>query len=354
MEELYRLIQMSVSASILIGVILLLRAHGQTFFSTRFFKLLWLMVLVRLLVPVNIPMPVSVQTLVQQRHELPVEEQQIIKMKADEQLNHVENSKLEKPAHNIQWLLTLLWFNGMIVVLFCFIITGIRQLNYLQEAIPIENSSLLSEWFDRHPLRRRIQILSHDRVSTPLTYGVIVPKIILPKHMTTQNDETLQMILNHEYIHICQGDYLWKLLMMLAIAFHWFNPMVWLMWRYFNLDIEIACDRNVTELMNREERIAYAQTLINIAEIQSKASWCSSYFGERPIKERIRLLMKRRKQTKFGIVCSAMIFMLSMTVFAGSGKAAEKNPISSAQELSTCAEYQEYEAYGVNLGEYVL
>ena len=345
MEGLYRLVQMSISASIIIGIILLIRCYGQTFFIAGFIRILWLLVLVRLIVPIDIPIPTLMSRVIQTQQELSDESLEVTQLEAG---NVTIMDKVAQPAIAVKDVLILLWFNGMMVVLLYYAIIGIRQHRHLREAIPIEPNDYIDAWLDSHPLRRTIRIFSHDRVSTPLTYGLLKPRIILPKTIAFCKERQLEIILNHEYVHIRNCDYLFKMVMMLATALHWFNPLVWLMQIYFFRDIELYCDQKVTVHMNKEGRIEYAKILIDIAETQNKTAWSSCYFGEKPIKERMRLLMKKTKQTKLGIICSAVIFMFSLSTFAGTGSVVEEKNIISAEELASSHEFKEYETYGIN------
>ena len=81
-----------------------------------------------------------------------------------------------------------------------------------------------------------------DRISSPLTYGILHPVILLPRQNLSLPQETLDCILTHEYVHIRRFDCLLKLLLTAALCLHWLNPLVWVMYLLANRDIELCCD----------------------------------------------------------------------------------------------------------------
>ena len=133
-------------------------------------------------------------------------------------------------------------------------------------------------WLKRHPLRRTVRVRQSDRISAPLTYGVLKPVILLPKEMDLTESRQLEYILLHEYIHIRRLDSVRKMVMVSALCVHWFNPFVWLMYILFNRDMELACDESVVQKSGTTSRRDYAKTLISMEEKKSMAlPLCNSF-----------------------------------------------------------------------------
>ena len=82
----------------------------------------------------------------------------------------------------------------------------------------------LGEMKDAQKLKDNIYI--SDKVKTPAVYGIIKPKIILP---TEYDANKLNFILMHEKAHIKRKDNFIRLLALIVVCFHWFNPFAWLM-----------------------------------------------------------------------------------------------------------------------------
>lgn len=84
-----------------------------------------------------------------------------------------------------------------------------------------------------------------EAISTPAVTGLLRPRLLLPhEHYDVQE---LRYILRHELCHLKRRDMLLKLVLLAANAMHWFNPVVYLMLRQADEDIELACDSAATD-----------------------------------------------------------------------------------------------------------
>ena len=99
-----------------------------------------------------------------------------------------------------------------------------------------------------------------DRIETAFILGFIRPNIYIPMGMTPEEQ---RYILAHERTHLDKGDHWFKMVGFLALALHWFNPLVWAAYILLCKDIEIACDERVVQFMELEERKAYSAALLN-------------------------------------------------------------------------------------------
>ena len=108
-------------------------------------------------------------------------------------------------------------------------------------SLPVERE-FARQWLAAHPLRRKIAIRQSDRISSPLSFGVLRPVILLPKKTDWTDEEALRYVLEHEFVHIRRFDSVGKLLLIAAACVHWFNPLVWAMYVLANRDLELSCD----------------------------------------------------------------------------------------------------------------
>lgn len=107
---------------------------------------------------------------------------------------------------------------------------------------------------------------------TPLVFGIVNPKIILPAFLTADGSGRLKFVLAHEAVHVRRGDNLWKIVMMVAVCIHWFNPLVWIMYVLFTRDMELSCDEKVLSRFGEGAKREYARALVGLAEKQYRAS----------------------------------------------------------------------------------
>ena len=98
--------------------------------------------------------------------------------------------------------------------------------------------------------------------------GFFKPTIVFPDKQ--YSDEEKSFILMHETMHFKRRDTWFKLLLLVASSMHWFNPFVYVMVKKSNNDIEYACDSDITNDMDSEEKKKYSITLLKTISDKSK------------------------------------------------------------------------------------
>ena len=150
-----------------------------------------------------------------------------------------------------------------------------------------------------------------EAISTPAVTGLFRPTLLLPHEGYDLND--LRYILRHELCHLKRRDMLLKLVLLAANAMHWFNPVVYLMLRQADEDIELACDSAATDGLDRAERAAYSRTLLAAVQSHVRALPATTCFGgtvER-LKRRITNVLGAQKKRGLGVV--ALVLALTLT-----------------------------------------
>lgn len=150
-----------------------------------------------------------------------------------------------------------------------------------------------------------------EAISTPAVTGLLRPRLLLPhEHYDVQE---LRYILRHELCHLKRRDMLLKLVLLAANAMHWFNPVVYLMLRQADEDIELACDSAATNGLELPERAAYSRTLLAAVQSSVRALPATTCFGgtvER-LKRRITNVLGAQKKRGLGVV--ALVLALTLT-----------------------------------------
>ena len=147
-----------------------------------------------------------------------------------------------------------------------------------------------------------------DRINSPFLLGYFRPRIYVPLGLCDQ-DRTF--VIAHEETHRRRGDNWWKLLGMICLALHWYNPLVWVGYSMMCRDIEAACDERVIEAMDIEDRKAYSIALLNSGKRLSGVLVCPVAFGEVDLKKRIKRVLSYRKP---GLLITALAFAAVMFV----------------------------------------
>lgn len=164
-----------------------------------------------------------------------------------------------------------------------------------------------------------------EAISTPAVTGLLRPRLLLPhEHYDVQE---LRYILRHELCHLKRRDMLFKLVLLAANAMHWFNPVVYLMLRQADEDIELACDSAATDGLELPERAAYSRTLLAAVQSSVRALPATTCFGgtvER-LKRRITNVLGAQKKRGLGVVALVLALTLTAGCAVSWGERAQKN-----------------------------
>ena len=342
------LVQMSLSAALMIVAIIILRALTIERFPKKTFLVLWWIALLRLLIPFSIPSVMSFYSWFDPNLPAVVEQSSAVESTfepvLDDSSETMENSTqfemMPIPDTDIEYVevnpsksfseiffdaLPAIWGVGIGVIAAFFGINYWKGVREFQMSLPVENE-FVNEWLSSHQLRRNITIRQYDCIHTPLTYGIFRPVILLPKESLKQPPSTLNFILTHEWVHIRRFDCVTKILLTAALCIHWMNPLVWVMYLLFNRDIELSCDETVLHLLGRNKRSDYALALIDMEEQKSGFASFASGFGRNAIEERIRAIMKMKKASLITILAAVVVVACVSILFATSAK---NNPIDT-------------------------
>lgn len=164
-----------------------------------------------------------------------------------------------------------------------------------------------------------------EAISTPAVTGLLRPRLLLPHER--YDVQELRYILRHELCHLKRRDMLLKLVLLAANAMHWFNPVVYLMLRQADEDIELACDSAATDDLDRAERAAYSRTLLAAVQSSVRALPATTCFGgtvER-LKRRITNVLGVQKKRGLGVVALVLALTLTAGCAVSWGERAQKN-----------------------------
>lgn len=340
------LLEMSFSGAILILMIVVVRAIAIHRFPKKVFLALWIIALARLLlpfsVPVSVPLPIGVYSSAGENAadlkttHTAVYESHVPTYGVVSEADPVSYTPQSIPSVPI-W--TALWIAGMSILAGIFLLSYIKSKQEFRTALPIQNENI-TEWLNEHRLKRKIEIWQFSGITTPMTYGLFRPVILLPQNTDLNNKQQLEYILFHEYVHIRHCDTALKLLATAALCIHWFNPMVWVLYILFNRDIELTCDECVIRRFGRESRAEYARTLISMEERKSFIAPFCNNFSKNAIEERIVSIMKTKKSSAVALFAAGVIVAGATGVFMTSVQANDNNlsAVQANENIFTAAE----------------
>ena len=324
------LLQMSFAGAVMIFAITLIRALAISLLPKKTFLALWGIAVVRLLLPFSLPSMFSVYSLIgnQTFGIAAAKVPQIDKVLPIDTSGQM--AAMPVNVGNTASIISLwgaVWAAGVLVCAVVFAIAYWKCRQEFQTSLPVKNDFIKS-WLDTHQQKRPISIRQSSRFSTPLTYGVFRPVILMPTSTDWENTKALQYVLAHEYVHIRRFDSITKLVLIVALCVHWFNPLVWVMYVLANRDIELSCDEAVVRLFGEPTKAAYARVLISMEETRSGLNPLSSNFSKSAIEERITAIMKIKKSSVISFALALALVVCVTTAFATSAATKNNNSLS--------------------------
>lgn len=284
---LQNLLIASIHGSILIFAVLLLRL---VLLKTpkKYICYLWLLAGIRLLLPIEIRSDLSLQP---------------------------EFTLSFAKISSLKWAAVLPWVWAVIAACFAIysLISYLKLKNQVRDAIRIRGG-----W-------------ESDKIETAFILGFIKPKIYIPMGMDSQSR---QNILAHERTHLDKGDHWIKMIGFLALALHWFNPLVWVAYILLCKDIETACDERVIRFMELDERKAYSSALLRCSSRRAHFAASPVAFGEVSVKQRILSILKYKKPSFWLSLLGVLAFFFVAVCFLTSPPAAQTEVLSPEEQAN--------------------
>jgi len=163
-------------------------------------------------------------------------------------------------------LLPLFWAIGFVAVIAWLIIGHIGLRRIAARSWPLDSDDwkrILDEERTYAGVTRRVILRTSSAISTPLTWGVRVPVVLLPEDALEWPEAHGRIVLRHELAHVARGDALTQLTAGLVCAAYWFHPLAWITERRLRAECERACDDNVVSLGTPAAE--YAAHLLEVA-----------------------------------------------------------------------------------------
>lgn len=181
-------------------------------------------------------------------------------------------------------------------------------------------------------------------IETPFLCGFFKPVLVIPESMEETIDEK---VLLHEMLHRKHHDVLVNFALHLLQALHWFNPFVYWLCRIIRNDSEALCDQRVLEKLEGEEKRAYGMLLLDMADSRyaSRIGTTSMANGAKNIKTRIRRIVdfgRAPKGAAFAAACITVLLSLASVSFAYEPKYFDTSGVETREELELLLEDARY------------
>lgn len=324
---LTHLLVASITTGIMILILCLLRQVGRRWIGSRLLYAAWLLIAIRLLMPLSLPasvqitnaLPQPLQTALTETATIPSQDG-VVPAEAPILTTPPETSLLANSATDsseitlhLPEVLTIAWALGACITAAFMFINNVTYANRLRIR-PLPTHEWLAVQATAQALKVKLPPVRTARIESPCLYGVLRPTILLPAGAI--DDTTLPFALLHECCHSRTGDTRWALLRNLLCCLFWFNPLIWLAARLSRADAELACDARVVAHLRSSQRLSYAEALVQTAA-QRRADVTVlttgiPFAGDR-LKDRIRWILEARPVRRTVAAFTALVLMLVLT-----------------------------------------
>jgi len=318
------MLEIIITSSVLILCILAIRKFFMNRINPVLQYSLWLLVLIRLMLPFSFPSPVSIMNAVPEYSrnigmtDAPIMQAPIMPMvSAGSQFSHPETQEYIQPSHNNTQDVkpnSINPFQIIFAVWLCvFIAILIRILsNNIMFARKIRREAVSLNNFDC-----RLPVYMLENLPSPCLFGVFKPKIIVSARVMDQNH--IKYVLAHELCHYRYKDNWLSLLRSLCCALYWFNPLVWIAAHASKIDCEMACDERVIKHYADDDRINYGKALLSLVHCKREdLLTLSTAAAGKNMKRRILMIAGKRKTFVLAaILCLTLISAIGAITFTG-------------------------------------
>ncbi|MBZ9634790.1 M56 and phosphodiester glycosidase domain-containing protein [Clostridium sp. FP1] len=343
-------------ASVLSLIILLFKILFKEKLGVRWHYAIWLILIIRLLIPYGPQSSLSVFNIFKFSDENPTQIQYTLKNETTGKMQNYNEEKLAENNKNligkenataskdkttlrsslaILWkniikikdspvnlqLISCSWLLGVIIIAAYTIIMTVKLKNKLKNqhiCVNQEFISLLLQCKNKLNLKSNIKIINTNLVKTPCVFGFVKPKLLLPIDIENcLNRDELEFVILHELAHIKRKDILVSSISCALQIIHWFNPIIWYSFYRMRNDKELACDALALSYINSNDYINYGKTIIKLLESYKKTihtyGMACIINDKSQIKRRVTMISKFKKNSyKWSIIP-----ILALTLMGG-------------------------------------
>lgn len=391
---LYDVLEINIVVTTVILLLCVFAGKLRKRYGARWMKLIWIVLVIRLLIPYNFSlpftevrlfsMPVFEQETMQTPESVGMENREEAKSAVNTESLGVENKPLsqiqpeiipefsgnstpkvdaalqqdakEEPQQeskveplpevdsqekSIEYtnLLVGIWLTGIVLSALYYISSYIGfQMKYrgsmklLKDGVLLEQINCLQEEYLGKPC---IKVYRSEMASSPMLVGIFAPKLVLSANVEDCQSKEFRMIVLHELCHYQQKDLWLKMLVLCAHCLNWFNPALFFMKKQCFYDIELVCDMTVLEDCDFDERELYARTMLNFAKNQKQNVSFSTNFSvsKKDLKNRISNMFDVSvKKSGFAAFLLVGVLIIGMGLFVSCGYKPEEMQSVDTQE----------------------
>ena len=356
-------LEVSLNLSIIIALLLLFSTAIEKHYTSKWNYIIWMILAIKLIIPFNLnPLEPKIQfpLALTYFNEESKNTKEITSFYSTDKVpetntyNSTINSKTnyyKTSNYTITEKLSFLWIGGIFLFITFFSSQYLLfRKKALRWSIPIKDESILStkdSLICNLNIKGNLNILKCKIINTPMVIGLFKPILLLPDK--NYSPESLYIILNHELIHFKRKDTLYKLLMFLTNAIHWFNPIIYIMVNKANKNLELFCDDEVIKDKDVNFKKQYSNILLSTMYDNVKDNvLLTTHFsgGVNSMKKRFSNIFNNRDKRK-GIISLFSVILITLicsNLIGCNDSSSKDSPNNLAKKyIYSCYEIKNYD-----------
>ena len=321
----------SLRMSVVIIFLLLVKSLITKKYTAKCRYYLWTIVIIGLLIPINLNTSHSIIHLPVTQNIISGENISNNKIKstskndivAIERLDSkILQSKNKKEISDVE-IASIIWSLGVAIYLLINIFKYLIFINTIRRWAYDNKETLLKQCLEQTKkelnIKSNIELKKCKIIKTPMLVGIIKSKILIP--MNSFSEDEIIFILKHELTHFKRKDLLYKLIILITNAVHWFNPIIYVMNKVISYECEESCDEAIMKSESISRRKLYGEMILKtmLENIKQKSALSTCFYGGK--KEMIKRLKNiidiKIKKNGVLVVCLIAIIMISSTFIFG-------------------------------------
>lgn len=321
LESIFKI---SLIASVLASIVLILRPIIKKAFGINILYLLWLLVIIKLIVPYGPESKASIYNIFNTVKTSNSYEEKVIKSNSKIKLSteiindsfknssETQSSIINSPKqsnnninqyNNIKNTFLIIWILGILIFVCISIISYYNLFKIIKNRLykyDKHSFNILEDCLELLNIKKNIKILVVKNINAPALSGFINPKILIPKNIIDDlSNEEIRYIILHELCHYKRKDLQLNFIIHLLKIIYWFNPIIYFALDTMKEDLEIACDDMVISKLNKKETLHYGYTIINVLRYvknnKNILGTTSMISNKKRLKERIKMISENKK-----------------------------------------------------------
>lgn len=325
----YKLLYMSIVASIIGISIIAIRKLLSRYISPKIIYAMWIVFLLALVVPPFISSKVSVYNYIDVSgiEELTYNYELTDSKEAFSEDNKSNDEEVEdnktsgrtsqetKPLPSLKDILPVLWLTGAGTLMIIYVISNLIFIRKIGSE-KFEDDRIIKIFETaktKFKLERKIELINQTVVKSPAIVGIVKPKILLTEKIKKSTDTEVEYIFRHELAHFKRKDNVINSVLIFLRTIHWFNPIVWLVMKEIKKDMEFTADEKAVKGLEIDDRKEYCKLLVNLSST-SNSSFMERAIGiandKNNLEKRINMIKLSDKLSKHPVFSAMLVFII--------------------------------------------